>query len=370
VRTCYADDPAACYLPRGSGRRETVLMARMHKAAAVMQFKLEGQLIARRPEYGLDNRRLLHTIDRRSGTIEIDGRRWPLRDTHFPTLDADLPYELSPDVATCLARIRQSFLHSQSLWSQMRFLVQRGAMAVVRDDALIFHGCLAVDEQGDFQDVPLPAGPCAGREMFRRIEQLVPRALRAPSAPDLDFLWYLWCGPRSPLFGKDRITTLENDLIADPATHVETKNPYFRLIHEVDFCDRVLAEFGVDRRRGLIVNGHVPVRIDAGESPLKRSGKAVTIDGAFSEAYGDRGYTLLLEPDCTLLAEHHHFDSVDAAVEQGVDIIPSITLLRQEGRPRLVAETEQGQALRGQIALLERLVTAYQTGLLPVPAGE
>src|SRR5262249_28525215 len=178
---------------------------------------------------------------------------------------------------------------------------------------------------------------------------------------DRDLLWYLWCGPRSPLFGKDKIATFEIDFVADKKTHEETKNPYFHLIHDEGFCDRVLGEFGVNARRGLIVNGHVPVKIEKGESPLKRSGKAITIDGAFSEAYGDHGYTLVLEPEKTLLAEHSHFESVEAAVRDGVDIIPEIAVVRQWERPRRVADTERGAENRREIALLERLVWAYRT---------
>jgi fructose-1,6-bisphosphatase-3 len=186
------------------------------------------------------------------------------------------------------------------------------------------------------------------------------RAWEAPAEEGLDLLWYLWCGPRSPLFGKDRIATFEVDLVADPETHVETKNPYFKLIHEAAFCERVLAEFGADAERGIIVNGHVPVKIDKGESPLKRSGKAITIDGAFSAAYGDHGYTLVLEADRTYLARHHHFDSVQAAVRDGVDIIPSITPVREWGGPRLAADTERGAEIRREIELLRRLVEAYR----------
>ena len=158
--------------------------------------------------------------------------------------------------------------------------------------------------------------------MFDAIEKVVLRAVERRQEKDLDLLWYLWSGPRSPLFGKDRISTLERDFIEDKTPHHETKDPYFALIHEVWFCDKVLGEFGVDPSCGLIVNGHVPVKIEKGESPLKRSGKAITIDGAFSEAYGDHGYTLVLESDRTLLAKHHHFESVESAIRDGVDIVP------------------------------------------------
>jgi fructose-1,6-bisphosphatase-3 len=182
---------------------------------------------------------------------------------------------------------------------------------------------------------------------------------------DLDLLWYLWSGDRSPLFGKDRITTFERDFVPDPAAHHETKNPYFELIHEPWFCDKVLGEFGVEPATGLIVNGHVPVKIEKGENPIKRSGKAITIDGAFSEAYGDHGYTLVLEADRTLLAEHSHFESVDAAVRDGVDIVPKVSVVRTWDRPRKMADTERGHQIRAKIRMLERLIEAYGDNSLP-----
>jgi fructose-1,6-bisphosphatase-3 len=360
VRSVYADDPARCFVPRGTGLRETVQMARMQKAAAIMQFKLEGQTIERNPEFDLDHRRLLHRMDLKAGTIVIDGALRPLRDTHFPTLDPARPYELSAEERTCMNRLRQSFLASQKLWQHVRYLGRRGSMWLLRDDHLIFHGCVPVDERGEALPLIVDGQPWRGRELFDAIERVVVRTLDRPDDKGRDLLWYLWCGPRSPLFGKDRITTLENDLVDDPATHVETKNPYFHLIHEAAFCERVLAEFGADPQRGLIVNGHVPVKIDKGESPLKRSGKAITIDGAFSEAIGDHGYTLVLEPDRTFLAKHHHFDSVEAAVRDGVDIIPTIATIKQWDPPRRVADTERGAAIRSESLLLEQLIEAYR----------
>jgi fructose-1,6-bisphosphatase-3 len=364
ARTVYGDDPAACFVPRGTGLRETIQMARMQKAAALLQFKLEGQTIARNPEFGLDSRRLLHRLDLRAGTVEIDGTAYPLRDTRFPTLDPANPYELSAEERTALARIKQSFLTSRKLWDHMRFVVGRGSMYLCRDDHLIFHGCVPVDEAGEFLPFEVDGQPRRGRALFDSLDRAVVRALERPTDKDRDLLWYLWCGPRSPLFGKDRIATFEVDLVADPRTHVETKDPYFRLIHEPAFCERILAEFGADPKRGLIVNGHVPVKIDQGESPLKRSGKAITIDGAFSEAYGDHGYTLVLEPGRTFLARHHHFESVAAAVQEGVDIIPEITEVRHWQPPRRVADTEHGADIRAQLHLLERLVEAYRSNRL------
>jgi fructose-1,6-bisphosphatase-3 len=364
VRAVYKDDPAETFAPKGSGLREKDTMARMQKAAAVMQWKLEGQTIARNPEWKLDHRRLLRRLDPAAGTVEVDGKTYPLRDRHFPTFDPSHPEELSADERRCMDRLRQSFLASPQLWQHLRFLLERGSMWLRRDDHLIFHGCVPVDAEGRFLSMVVDGEPRAGRALLDALERVVVRSPETRAPGDLDLLWYLWSGPLAPTFGKDRITTLERDLVADPATHHETKNPYFKLIHEAAFCERVLAEFGCDAARGLIVNGHVPVKIDKGEDPLKRSGKAITIDGAFSEAYGDHGFTLVLEADRTFLGKHHHFESVEAAVRDGVDIIPAITVVREWERPRRVGDTERGAEIRAEIALLERLVAAYRTNAL------
>ncbi len=369
VRTVYHDDPAEPFRPLGTGLRETETMARMQKAAAVLQWKLEGQTIARHPEWKMDYRRLLRGLDLRAGTIAVDGAVHPLRDRSFPTVDPAHPEELSADERRCMDRMRRSFLSSRRLWDHVRFLGDRGSMWLRRDDHLVFHGCVPVDEEGRFLPFEVDGAPRAGLDLFTALERVVVRALDARAPADVDLMWYLWSGPLSPLFGKDRITTLERDLIADPATHVETKNPYFRLIHEAPFCEGVLREFGCDPDRGLIVNGHVPVQIDKGESPLKRSGKAITIDGAFSAAYGDHGYTLVLEAEGTFLGRHHHFESVEAAVRDGVDIIPTTAVVRQWDRPRRVADTERGEEIRAEIGLLERLIAAYRTHALREGAG-
>jgi fructose-1,6-bisphosphatase-3 len=365
VRAVYADDPASCFMAKGTGLRDPLQIARMQKATAIMQFKLEGAWIQRNPEFELEHRRLLHTLDLKAGTIVVDGVPRPLKDTHFPTFNPADPYALSPEERACMDRTRQSFTHSNILWDHMRFLVGRGAMHLLRDDHLIFHGCVPVDDQGEYLPLVVDGAPRRGRELFDALARVVVRSIDKPTEKDRDLIYYLWCGPRSPLFGKDRITTLENDLVADPATHVEKKNPYFNLVHEVPFCDKVLTEFGADPKRGLIVNGHVPVKIAQGESPLKRSGKAITIDGAFSSAYGDHGYTLVLEPDKTLLAKHYHFESVEAAVRDGVDIIPAVTVIRQWDPPRRVADTDQGAEIRSDVELLLRLIEAYRGNRLP-----
>ena len=360
ARTVYADDPATCFQAKGTGMRDNAMVARMQKAAAVMQFKLEGQVIARNPDWHMDHRRLLHRMNLKSGTIEVDGVEYPLNDVNFPTIDPSNPYELTAEERLCVRRVRSSFLASQKLWNQMRWMVALGAMYLRREEHLIFHGCVPVDEQGEFLPMIIDGHPYTGIALFKAIENVVYRVIDAKTRGDLDLLWYLWSGPESPLFGKDRIATLERDLISDKRPHQETKNPYFRLIHEPWFCDKILAEFDVEREQGLIVNGHVPVEVEKGESPLKRSGKAITIDGAFSESLGDHGFTLVLEPHQTFLARHYHFESVEAAILRGADIIPSITVVRDWGRPKRLAESQRGRRLQSTIAQLERLIEAYR----------
>jgi len=370
AQTAYADDPCADFQPQTTGLRQNDLVARMHKAAAIMQFKLEGALLARHPEWGMDDRRLLHRIDFERGTVSSGDATYQLRDTRFPTLDPADPYRLTPAEADCLARLQHSFLASQKLWGHMQYLVRHGAMYLRRNEHLIFHGCVPCDERGEFLPMPVDGRWHRGRSLYDELQRVVSRALEHRRPADLDVLWYLWSGPRSPLFGKDRITTFERCFIADKAAHHETKNPYFALLHETWFCDKVLAEFGVAPATGLIVNGHVPVKIEEGESPLKRSGKAITIDGAFSEAYGDHGYTLVEEADRTLLALHHHFESIEAAVRQGVDIIPSVTVIREYGRSRRLADADSGTACHHEIDLLHRLVELYRNNdLTPTDTG-
>jgi fructose-1,6-bisphosphatase-3 len=308
----------------------------------------------------MEHRRLLHRINRENGTVEVDGVAYAINDTHFPTIDPANPYDLTAEERLCVRRIRSSFLASQKLWNQMRWMVSHGKLYLRREEHLIFHGCMPVDAKGDFLPMNIDGSPYTGIKLFKEIEKVVYRAIDGRKREDLDLLWYLWSGPESPLFGKDRITTFERDFIVDKTPHHETKNPYFRLIHEAWFCDKILEEFGVDPADGLIVNGHVPVAVEKGESPIKRSGKAITIDGAFSESYGDHGFTLVLEPDRTILAMHYHFESVEAAVLHGADIIPSITVVREWKQPKRVADSWRGRRIKSTIQELERLIDAYR----------
>ena len=368
VHAAYFDDPAERFHSKGEDLRDPLLLARMQKAAAVLQFKLEGQTARRNPHFALESRCLLHQIDPIAGTVKIDGRVHPLLDRAFPTIDWTDPYKLSEAEARCIELLKRSFLGSPSLWRDMRFVADHGGMMAARDENLIFHGCVPCDDQGEFLEFDVDGAPRKGKALFDACDRVVRRAFKDRAQPDVDLLYYLWAGPRSPLFGKDRMATFETYFVADKTAHMETKNAYFSLIHVVPFCLRVGKEMGVDEDDVLIVNGHVPVKLEAGESPLKKSGLAVTIDGAFSEAYGDHGFTLVIDADQTYLAKHHHFESVETAIDRGADIVPSIEVLRKHPRPIRVGDTRRGAELRDEIEGLEQLVAAYRDRVIDPPS--
>jgi fructose-1,6-bisphosphatase-3 len=372
AREAYGDDPAERFRAKQTIDAEAggaaLALARMQKAIAILQFKLEGQTIARRPEWDLAHRVLLRRIDPAAGTVEIDGTRHALRDTRFPTIDWSDPCKLSDAEARCLAALTQAFLGSRRLWEQMTYVVAHGQMALRRDLCAIFHGCVPVDEGGEPLAFVVDGEPRRGKALFDAIEVVVQRAFRKGAAGvaelDRDLLFYLWTGPRSPCFGKDRMATFETYFIADPATHEETKNPYFTLIHDAAFCARILREFGVDPAAGFIVNGHVPVKLEAGEAPVKKSGRAITIDGAFAAAYGDKGFSLVLDAQRIYLAQHHHFESAEAAVSRHADIVPAVSDVVVHERPRTVGDTETGDQIRAEIAVLEELVGAFEANII------
>jgi fructose-1,6-bisphosphatase-3 len=364
ANSIYANDPAERYQCKFSGGRDPALLARMQKAIAIIQFKLESQTIARNPHFALSERDLISRVKLPEATVEIGGKSHPLRDPHLPTLNPNTPSELTKEEMRCILALKESFLSSPVLWGHMRFVARCGKMYLRRDQALIFHGCVPVNEQGEPLTFSIDGVPRKGRDLFNAIELAVQRGFQSKLQPDLDLLWYLWGGPLSPVFGKDKIATFESYFIEDKETHHEEKNPYFKLIHEREFCASIMKEFGLDPAQGLIVNGHVPVKLEKGESPLKRSGMAVTIDGAFSEAYGDKGYTLVLEAERTYLALHNHFESVEDSIQNGTDMVPEISDLKHYDKPRRVSDTEAGEAIHEQIALLELLVKAYRENRL------
>jgi fructose-1,6-bisphosphatase-3 len=360
VAADYSHDPASQFACKDIGDRDPLLLARMQKAMAMIQFKLDGQLIARNPHFKLGHRDILSSISPDRSQVTIDGKQYSLIDSHLPTVDPANPLALTKNEESCLRSLVNSFTNSATLWRHMTYLARKGSMWLVRDNTLIFHGCVPSDALGNLMPFEIGGVSYTGRALYDAIEVAVQRAFQSRKSSDLDLLWYLWCGPLSPLFGKDKIATFESYLIADKSLLHEHKDPYFTLIHDVAFCEKVFREFNVDPARGLIVNGHVPVKIEAGESPIKRSGRAVTIDGAFSEAYGDKGYTLVLQPDRSYLALHHHFQSVEDTVENGTDMIPETLELTRHERVRRIGDTEQGAEIRQQIQLLETLIQAYE----------
>jgi fructose-1,6-bisphosphatase III len=373
ARDVYGNDPAEKFKPKGEGFRDTLTVARMQKAVTIMQFKAEGRCIQRHPEWNLDHRRLLHKITfdgNRAASVEIDGASHPMLDESLPTLlpqnTGGDPYAYTPEEQACADRMRESFTRSHKLREHMDWMVRRGGMWTTRDDVLLFHACVPVDSEGRPVAMKVDGIERSGRELMDALGSVLRRAHRKrwlEIDEDADWVWYMWGGPYSPLFGKDKLATFETSFVADKETHKEHKNPYFELMHDAAFVDRIGAMFGVDRRV-LVVNGHLPVKIEKGEQPLKKGGNAITIDGAFSEAYGDRGYTLVLRPDRIDLAEHSPFQGVEAAVLHGADILPKVTTIRSYGRPRTLGETDRGTSIRRSIDDLEALIRAYQEGIV------
>ncbi len=352
----------------------------MQKALSIMQFKAEGRMIERRPEWNLSHRRLLHRIQwegtgasRRAVSITLDTpeglQTYPMLDGFLPTIDPDDPYAYSPEEQVCMDRLTTSFQRSMKLREHMEWMVNCGSMWTRRDDVLFYHACVPVDAKGEPLALTIDGAPRSGRELFDTLGSVVRRCMRnrfdaaAAGSHDADWVWYLWGGPVSPLFGKDKLATFETSFLADKETHKEHKNPYFDLMHNADFIKKVGGMFGCGDDV-LVVNGHVPVKVEKGEQPIKRGGNAITIDGAFSEAYGDRGYTLVLRPDRIDLAEHTPFPGVEDAIHEGADIVPTMTTVRTYAKPRTIDDTQDGAAIRRRITDLELLVNAYQEGLV------
>lgn len=340
------------------------LVARMHKAISILELKLSSQVIERNPDWGLGDRRHLHLIDYEEGTITLEGKTHELKDRNFPTIDPADPYALSREERSCLDRLRESFVSSQRLWEHMLFLVRQGSMSLKRDEALIFHACVPTNEDGSFRKVRVAGHECSGGELFQKLEEIVRRTYRAGAqsvAGDLDYYYWLWAHGDSPLFGKAKMTTFERYFIEDPETHKEVKDAYFHKIHEADFCKKVGHAFGMGDDV-LIVNGHVPVQVEKGEDPVKKGGNAVTIDGAFSEAYGDHGYTLVMGPNGIRLAEHSHFESIEHFLECDDDMIPKLRELRHHQPPRSLADTRESQDIQAQLLALNSLLQGYRSG--------
>jgi fructose-1,6-bisphosphatase-3 len=376
----YRDDPCTVFQPKAGLIVEDYsheMIARMHKAITIIQFKLEAQIVKRHPEYAMEDRLVLDQIDLPEGTATLDGTTYPLLDTNWPTLDPADRAALTADETLVVADLRYQFQHSERLAEHIRFLYSYGNMFQVQDGNLKFHGCLPVDEQGEFIAFPLGGELLAGPALLERYEQMAREAFFSHDSQarqaGQDAMWYLWCGQHSPLYGRLRMTTFERYFVADSATHTERNGPYYALRDHEAFCRKVLAAFGGDFEHGHIINGHTPVRLKKGERPLMANGKLIVIDGGMSEAYqpvtGIAGYTLIANSHELVLAAHEAFTSADEIIRQGSDVTPHTEQIETFPQRVLIAATDIGQMLRGQLEDLEKLVDAYRRGVLVENSG-
>lgn len=372
----YQDDPCTLYTPRVYDQNkydpiDSQLAARMNKAITIIQFKLENQLVARHPEFAMDDRLLLRQIDFSKGVLKHAAGHLPLKDTHFPTIDPADPTALSDGEEALIKTITTSFRHSERLQKHIRFLYTHGSMYKAINGNLLYHGCIPMTDNGEFARVPVAGRQLSGKACMDAIDQAVRQAHLLPPHTQAqyearDYLWYLWCGPLSPLFGKDRMATFERLLLEDKSTHKETMNPYYQRLDDPAACAAILADFGLDPQHDHIVNGHVPVKLKAGESPVKAGGRLFVIDGGISKAYqkqtGIGGYTLVYNSRYLALAEHapFHVDEQD----RPVDMSPRLQVVETKPRRMAVADTDEGQTIRERITALNELVEAYRQGKL------
>ncbi|MBP1465590.1 fructose-1,6-bisphosphatase [Candidatus Chloroploca sp. M-50] len=373
--TVYSHDPCHAFRPKVASPIEDytpAALARMHKAIAAIQFKLEAQIIRRHPEYQMEHRLILDGLDLAAGTARIEGRTYQLLDANWPTMGGRDRSVLTPGEAEVIADLCAQFQQSTRLQRHIRFLYSYGNMFQVHDGNLKFHGCLPVDEGGNFIHFLLGGEELAGPALLTRYEQMAREAFfnRDPQLrrAGQDALWYLWCGEHSPLYGRLRMATFERYVIADPASHEEPKGPYYALRDDEVFCRRVLAAFGADPEHGHIINGHTPVKTRRGERPLLANGKLIIIDGGMSEAYqhetGIAGYTLVGSSHVLILAAHEAFTSAEAMIRTGHDPTPHTEYVQTFPRRLLIGDTDTGTLLRGQLEDLRKLVAAYREGVL------
>ncbi len=352
--------------------KDVQLDEKMHKAITIIQFKLEGQLMKKHPEFAMDHRLLLDKMDLEKGTVTVEGKTYPLKDTCFPTIDMKNPYELSPEEADVVDRLVTAFINCEKLQKHIRFLFTKGSLYKVYNGNLLYHGCVPFNEDGSFKKVQVFDGEYSGKELYDVLEHYARKGYYsidpAEKQKGLDILWFIWQNANSPVFGKSKMTTFERYFIADKATHKEPKNPYYRLLEQEEIVNKILREFGLEDEDSHIINGHVPVETKRGESPVKCNGKLLIIDGGFSKAYqpktGIAGYTLIYNSYGLLLAAHQPFESVEKAVQNGSDIHSHMLLVQHVNLRRTVADTDVGKEIKESIVDLEKLLCAYREGTI------
>jgi fructose-1,6-bisphosphatase-3 len=371
----YGDDPCEFFMPKRLEENkydpiDDMLAARMNKAISICQFKVEGHRIMAHPEYGLENRLLLNKIDYENGTIELRDGVYPLRDSYFPTIDPSDPYKLTEDEKNMLSALEASFLQSEKLQEHIRYMYSHGSLYTCVNGNLLYHGCIPLDENGEFEKCTVNGVTASGKAYMDYLDSQVRKAYFNPDESEEtgrsgDLMWYLWLGSKSPLFGKDQMTTFERCFIADKKTHKEHTVPYYKLIDNKEICEKILAEFGLDPKTSHILNGHVPVKIKDGESPMKGSGKLFVIDGGMSKAYqkqtGIAGYTFIFNSRYMALSEHKPYSPLQPDGTQ-VFHTPVIRTVETLEKRMLVRDTDQGAELEQEIQELKELVKAYRNG--------
>ena len=372
----YGNDPCTVFQTKDFENnprltRSAQLMAKMHKAMAIIQLKLEGQTILRHPEWKMDDRLLLDKIDLASGTICVQGTTYPLTDRNLPTLNAQHPYALSAEEEELMVQLARSFRKSEKMQQHLRRLYQHGSLFLVRNGFLLYHAAIPLNADGSFTTVDVCGKQVSGRALMERIDEVVRTAYYGTGSEKdnaLDYMLYLWQGAHSPLYNKDKMTTFERYFIADEALWKEQKGAYYELANRRDICEQILREFGLDPETGRIINGHIPVRTIKGETPIRAEGKRFVIDGGFSKPYQEKtgiaGYTLIYNSHGIQLVEHESFESREQAILSGSDI-HNRTLLEDFSRHRIrVRDTDRGKELQQQITNLQHLLAAYQTGII------
>lgn len=373
----YKNDPCKSFKPKITDEnykeKDLKLMAQMHKAISIIQFKLEGEIIKRRPSFNMEHRLLLDKINFEKGTITIDGKEYALNDTNFPTVDPKNPYKLSPEEKELVKRLKSSFLSSEKLQKHTRYLFSKGSLYLTCNSNLLYHACIPLNKKGQFRVCKIAGKEYYGKAYLDMADRMAREGYFSKGNNEkdlyaLDYLWYLWCGEDSPLFGKSKMATFERYFIDDKSTHKEPKDPYFQFRDKEETCIMILKEFGLTSNESHIINGHVPVKVVQGESPIKANGKLLVIDGGFSKAYqretGLAGYTLIFNSYGLQLVSHEPFESTQKAIEEGKDILSSSRILETTKNRKRVRDTDIGKELITQINDLEKLLTAYRKGLI------
>ena len=350
--------------------RDLQLDMKMHKAIAIIQMKLEGQLILRHPEFEMQDRLLLDKVDFENRTVRIKDAVYPMQDTDFPTVDPADPYRLTEEEELVVERLRHAFVHSEKLQRHVRFLFSKGSLYKVHNSNLLYHGCVPLDEKGNFKEVSVYGQRYSGKALYDVLEMYARKGYyskdREEREKGKDIMWYIWTGPNSPVFGKDKMATFERYFVEDKETHRETKNAYYSLLDNEEVINRILREFGLDENHSHIVNGHVPVELKKGQSPIKCGGKLLVIDGGFSKAYQDKtgiaGYTLVANSHGMNLVEHMPFESAEAAIRDESDIVSDTIIVETAPHRLRVEDTDIGRELKETIAHLEKLLEAYMNG--------